>query len=70
MSVDDMVENVVQLLEKQGLLDNTFIFFTSDHGYHFGKFFVTPLHNWCNYRYRYTKNDIMNELELIFTSNN
>ncbi|KAL5006866.1 hypothetical protein ScPMuIL_015672 [Solemya velum] len=38
LSVDDMVENVVNLLSKQGLLDNTYIFFSSDNGYHLGQF--------------------------------
>lgn len=38
MSVDDLVEAVVQALESAGQLDNTFIMFTSDHGFHLGQF--------------------------------
>ncbi|KAL8565413.1 hypothetical protein ACOMHN_029106 [Nucella lapillus] len=38
LSVDDMVENVYNLLEKKDLLDNTYIFFSSDNGYHLGQF--------------------------------
>jgi len=37
LSVDDMVENVVNILTQKGLIDNTYIFFTSDNGYHLGK---------------------------------
>lgn len=36
LSVDDLVEKVVKKLEVQGELDNTYIFFTSDNGYHTG----------------------------------
>lgn len=36
MSVDDLVEKIVKRLEMQGELDNTYIFFTSDNGYHTG----------------------------------
>ncbi|KAH3877270.1 N-acetylglucosamine-6-sulfatase-like [Dreissena polymorpha] len=38
LSVDDMVADVVQTLEDQGVLNNTYIFFTSDNGYHLGQF--------------------------------
>jgi len=37
-SVDAAVEAVTSKLEELDLLDNTFIFFTSDHGYHLGQF--------------------------------
>lgn len=37
LSVDDMVEEVVLQLNKQKLIDDTFIVFTSDHGYHLGQ---------------------------------
>lgn len=36
MSVDDLVEKVVKNLEVRGELENTYIFFTSDNGYHTG----------------------------------
>ncbi len=35
-SVDDMVGRIRQVLEKTQLAQNTFIFFTSDHGYQLG----------------------------------
>lgn len=37
LSVDDLVERIVKTLKAQGHLDNTYIFFTSDNGYHAGK---------------------------------
>lgn len=33
-SVDEMVATLVQMLEQKGLLDNTYIFYTTDNGYH------------------------------------
>nr|XP_020464340.1 N-acetylglucosamine-6-sulfatase isoform X1 [Monopterus albus]XP_020464341.1 N-acetylglucosamine-6-sulfatase isoform X1 [Monopterus albus] len=38
LSVDDLVEKIVKRLEDGGELDNTYIFFTSDNGYHTGQF--------------------------------
>jgi N-acetylglucosamine-6-sulfatase len=36
-SVDDLVEAVVNKLQSDGVLDNTYIVFTSDNGYHHGE---------------------------------
>ncbi|PIO30349.1 hypothetical protein AB205_0097530 [Aquarana catesbeiana] len=38
LSVDDLVEKLVKELQNRGELNNTFIFFTSDNGYHTGQF--------------------------------
>ncbi|XP_077194812.1 N-acetylglucosamine-6-sulfatase isoform X2 [Paroedura picta] len=38
LSVDDMVEKLVKRLQSHGELDNTYIFFTSDNGFHTGQF--------------------------------
>ncbi|XP_078332815.1 uncharacterized protein LOC111119188 [Crassostrea virginica] len=38
LSVDDMMENVVNILQKKNLLDNTYIVFSSDNGFHLGQF--------------------------------
>ena len=40
LSVDDVVEAVYNDLEKLGILDNTYIIFSSDHGYHLGQWRV------------------------------
>lgn len=32
--VDEMIENLVKMLEAKGVLDNTYIFYTTDNGYH------------------------------------
>jgi N-acetylglucosamine-6-sulfatase len=37
LSVRDLIENVVDTLRKQGLLENTYIIFTSDNGFHLGE---------------------------------
>lgn len=33
-SVDEMVANLIQILDQKGLLENTYIFYTTDNGYH------------------------------------
>ncbi|KAK3580927.1 hypothetical protein CHS0354_008219 [Potamilus streckersoni] len=38
LSVDDMVESVLMQLQDKGLLDNTYLFFSSDNGFHLGQF--------------------------------
>ena len=38
LSVDDLVEDLVATLDNLGVLDNTYILFTSDNGYRFGQF--------------------------------
>lgn len=38
LTVDDMIEDLVTLLEKKEWLDNTYIIFTSDNGFHLGQF--------------------------------
>ena len=37
LAVDDMIGNLVEALRKSGELDNTYIFFTSDQGFHMGE---------------------------------
>jgi N-acetylglucosamine-6-sulfatase len=37
LAVDEMVAAIVQLLEQNGQLDNTYIMFTSDNGFHMGE---------------------------------
>ena len=40
--MDDLVEEVIHSLEAHGLLDNTYVFFTSDNGYHIGQHRMVP----------------------------
>jgi N-acetylglucosamine-6-sulfatase len=37
LAVDDMIGNLIKALREGGELDNTYIFFTSDHGFHLGE---------------------------------
>ena len=41
-SVDDLVESVVKELETHKLLENTYIFYTTDNGYHIGQHRLQP----------------------------
>jgi N-acetylglucosamine-6-sulfatase len=41
LSVQDLVEDVIAELRKEGELDDTYIFFTSDNGYHLGEHRMT-----------------------------
>lgn len=36
-AVDEMVADIIQLLEENGQLENTYVFFTSDNGFHMGE---------------------------------
>ncbi len=37
-SVDAAVKSIMDKLKATGLEDNTYVFYTSDHGYHVGQF--------------------------------
>lgn len=41
-SVDEMIEALVKRLDAKGLLDNTYIFYTTDNGYHIGQHRLPP----------------------------
>lgn len=41
-AVDDMVGNVIDRLSSRGLLDNTYIIFTTDNGFHIGNHRLPP----------------------------
>lgn len=41
-SVDEMIEQLVQKLEAHGILDNTYIFYTTDNGYHISQHRLPP----------------------------
>lgn len=38
LSVDELVNDVYTQLKRKGLLDDTYIIFTSDNGYHIGNY--------------------------------
>ena len=39
--MDDMIDNVMTRLRELDLLEDTYVIFTSDHGYHLGTFAMT-----------------------------
>ncbi|KAK7178023.1 arylsulfatase [Paraphaeosphaeria sporulosa] len=41
-SVDEIVKDVVDKLDQAGILDNTYIFYSSDNGYHIGQHRLAP----------------------------
>lgn len=41
-SIDEMVENIVQKLDAHGVLDNTYIIYSTDNGYHIGQHRLPP----------------------------
>lgn len=47
-AVDEMVDSLIHKLDKAGALDNTYIFFSSDNGYHIGQHRMQPGKN-CGY---------------------
>lgn len=40
--VDELVEGIVQRLEKHGILDNTYVIYSTDNGYHIGQHRLQP----------------------------
>jgi N-acetylglucosamine-6-sulfatase len=47
-AVDDLVEGIVRELENSGVMNNTYIFFTSDNGFHHGEHRI-PRQKWRPY---------------------
>ena len=41
-AVDEMIEGLVNRLESYGILDNTYIFYSSDNGYHVSQHRLHP----------------------------
>lgn len=41
-SVDELVESVIERLEKLGILDNTYVIYTTDNGFHIGQHRLQP----------------------------
>ena len=51
LSVDDLVQELVLQLSKMQLIENTYIIFTSDNGYHMGEFLKFYLEQRFNYKF-------------------
>ncbi|KAL2868111.1 sulfatase family protein [Aspergillus lucknowensis] len=47
-AVDEMVDRLISRLDEAGVLDNTYIFYTTDNGYHLGQHAMQPGKN-CGY---------------------
>jgi len=48
LSVDDMVDNMITLLDKLNILNNTYVLFAADNGFHLGMFITDSLsHSGC-----------------------
>ena len=47
LSADDLIRDIVQLLESHNILQNTYILFSSDHGYHLGTYFTFTVIVFC-----------------------
>lgn len=51
LAVDEMVASVAQALERKGVLDDTYLIFTSDNGYHIGECsakILVETHGWVS----------------------
>ncbi|KAF5650744.1 arylsulfatase [Fusarium sp. NRRL 52700] len=46
-SVDDMIDDVMAKLEQRGLLDNTYVIYTTDNGFHIGQHRLQPGKTTC-----------------------
>jgi len=46
LSIDDLIANVIGELERLGVLDNTYIIVSSDHGYHIGNWRIPTEKMW------------------------
>jgi hypothetical protein len=68
-SVEDMMVNLKETLKKTGELDNTYIVFTSDHGFHMGQHRL-PIGKWTAYEedIRIRKESTANRWRLTTTS--
>lgn len=47
-AVDEMIESLIEKLDKAGVLDNTYVVFSADNGYHIGQHRMNPGKN-CGY---------------------